>query len=212
MDLGSDVFDLCMWPLEAGALQRRRRDLIPQAGGRVLELGAGTGANLPFYDYSRISELHLTDPRIRAKLLARSELDGGQFEENLRAAGFGCRDRICIHEAGAERLPFPEGYFDAVVFTLVFCMVGDPLSGLREVRRVLHPAGRLYFIEHVISERPGLRGGMELLNRPWSFLTGGCNINRDTAATIHEAGFAIESLERSANGLIISGVASIAGA
>ncbi|HUX19731.1 MAG TPA: SAM-dependent methyltransferase, partial [Spirochaetia bacterium] len=72
MDIGSEVFDLCMKPLEVAALDRRRRELIPQATGTILELGAGTGANLPYYDFTRVRELHLSDPELRTKLLKRA--------------------------------------------------------------------------------------------------------------------------------------------
>lgn len=197
MDLGSEVFDLCMKPLEAAALDRRRRELIPQAAGTVLELGAGTGVNLPYYDFSRVAQLHLSDPDLREKLLRRAVRQLGHQHAPRR---------VHAHQAGAESIPFPDHTFDSVVFTLVFCTVANPLAGLREVRRVLKPAGKIYFIEHVISENPALGRGMHFLNRPWNHLSGGCNINRDTTSAIREAGFEIGDFRRLAKGLVISGV------
>ena len=197
MDIGSEVFDLCMKPLEAAALDRRRRELIPQASGTVLELGAGTGVNLPYYDLSRIEQLHLSDPDLREKLLDRAVRRLGRSSEPRR---------VHAHQVEVESIPFPDHTFDSVVFTLVFCMVANPLAGLREIRRVLKREGRIYFIEHVISENPALGRGMHFLNRPWSHLSGGCNINRDTGSSIRAAGFEIEELQRSARGLVISGV------
>lgn len=208
MDIGSEVFDLCMRPLEAATLEERRRRLIPQACGTVLELGAGTGVNLPYYEFSNIRELHLSDPEIREKLQRRAGLDGLAVDDPRVLIDRRYRERVRMHEAGAERLPFPDDYFDSVVFTLVFCMVRNPLAGFAEIRRVLKTTGRAYFIEHVISENPSLRRSMKLLNRPWYLLSGGCNIDRDTEGALRKAGFRIEQLHRSAKGLIISGIAS----
>lgn len=198
MDIGSEVFDLCMRPLEAATLDRRRRELIPQASGKILELGAGTGANLPYYNFSRVQELHVSDPDLRAKLLRRA---------SSSYADEAAPRQIHTHQIDAEAIPFANGSFDSVVFTLVFCSVTRQLEGLREVRRILRPNGRVYFIEHVISDRTGLRRGMNFLNRPWHFISGGCNINRDTEAAIREAGFEIDDFKRSAKGLMISGIA-----
>lgn len=198
MDLGSEVFDLCMKPLETAALDRRRRGLIPQAAGNVLELGAGTGANLPYYDFSRVEELHLSDPDLREKLLKRASTGS--------PAGGEAR-RVHAHQVDVEKIPFPDRSFDSIVFTLVFCMVRNPIEGLLEIRRVLKEHGRVYFIEHVISENATVRKGMNVLNRPWHFLSGGCNINRDTEAVIRQTGFEIGDFQRSAKGLMISGIA-----
>lgn len=211
MDIGSEVFDLCMRPLETSTLERHRRALIPYASGKVLELGAGTGVNLRYYDFSRVSELHLSDPEVRESLLRRAGIAGEQSRPSNPefVLDTGHRDRVRIHEVGVENLPFADSFFDSVVFTLVFCMVKNPLAGLREIRRVLKPTGRAYFIEHVVSENHLLRQGMNFINRPWRVLTGGCNINRDTAAAIREAGFEIDDFRSSAKGLFISGIASI---
>lgn len=213
MDVGSEFFDLCMRPLETATLERRRRALIPRASGRVLEIGAGTGVNLPFYDFTRLSELHLTDTQIREKLLQRAGLEGNgrrsTAAEHRPEIRFRDREKIRLHEAGAENLPFADRSFDSAVFTLVFCTVTNPLAGFSELRRVLKPGGRAYFIEHVVSRKPSLRHGMNLINGPWRILTGGCNINRNTADTIREAGFEIEDFHHSSKGLIISGAAFV---
>ena len=116
-----------------------------------------------------------------------------------RAAGGGDRRAAgnpTVVEAPAEQLPFDDGSFDAVVATLVFCTVEDPQRALAEARRVLVEGGRLLYLEHVRSSRPGLGRWQDLLQRPWGFFAGGCHPNRPTDQAIADAGFWIDSLER----------------
>jgi ubiquinone/menaquinone biosynthesis C-methylase UbiE len=139
------VYDRLTAGAEAAGLSKRREELLAAARGRVLEIGAGTGANLAFYP-AAVQSLTLAEPeRPMVKRLAR------------RVAG---QTRIAsIVDAPAEQLPFPDASFDTVVVTLVLCTVTDPARALGEIRRVLAPGGRLLFLEHVRSDDPQSRAG-----------------------------------------------------
>jgi len=149
-----------------------------EATGRVLEIGAGTGLNFAFYPEH--AEVVATEPD--PHMLRRAEPRAAEHGVDLRAAP-------------AEHLPFPDGAFDTVVSTGVFCSVDDPGGALAEVRRVLRPGGQLRFSEHVRAERP-LRRFMQRTLDPIHRLVFRCHIGRDTLKTMREAGFEIEDLER----------------
>jgi len=168
-------YDLAMWPAERFYLSRLRRGLLGEARGKVLEIGAGTGANLPYYAGSVRVVLSEPDPW----MLRRAELVG-------RPAML----------AAAERLGFASSSFDTVVSTLVLCTVKDPAAALAEVRRVLRPGGGLLLLEHVRSAAPKTARWQTRLTPGWKKLARGCHLDRDTAARVREAGFAILSLER----------------
>jgi SAM-dependent methyltransferase len=192
MSIGDLLFDAFMYPLEALALRRRRRAIIPRARGAVLEVGAGTGANLPYYRWKRVSALDFVDTA-----------PGGALKRLRAIRGVPVRTR----EADAQSLPFPDRSFDTVVSTLVFCSVSDQARGLSEVRRVLRDGGVFVFLEHV---RPdGRRFGrlMDVLNPFWLSLNGQCNLNRDTLAAIRSAGFLVRRVRRSGGGILIDGIA-----
>ncbi|MEE8442002.1 MAG: methyltransferase domain-containing protein [Spirochaetia bacterium] len=160
--------------------------------GRVLEIGAGTGANLPHYDFSRIEQLHLSDLTLTRTIQERDPTNGAEF---------------FYHEVDVQNLPFDDAVFDYVVFTLVFCSVPDPVRGLAEIRRVLKPDGSLVFIEHVRPETGVLRRAVDALNPAWCSLNGECNLNRDTLASIRAAGFTVETVHHGGRGLLVDGVA-----
>jgi ubiquinone/menaquinone biosynthesis C-methylase UbiE len=163
------VYDGTLALGERRGMRDRRAALLAQADGQVLEIGAGTGLNVPHYPAA--AELTLTEPiaPMRARL-----------EQRLSAAG----RRAAVVDARAEALPFADDSFDVVVSTLVLCTVDDPDDALREIRRVLRPAGRFLFIEHVRAVG-GARGWMQdRLAGPWAAFAGGCRCNRGTSAMI----------------------------
>ncbi len=194
----ASLYDACMGPLELLGLKRRRRELLATVAGRVIEAGAGTGANLRHMPWHRIEQLALVDLELSPRLLRLPRL--------LRN-GFAHHVAVEMRQESVERLPYPSGLFDAAVSTLLFCSVDNPLLGMQELHRVLAPGGRLYFIEHVLPPCGLLRAPLRALNPLWRRLSNGCNLVRDTAAIIERAGFAFERLERSGAGVLISGVA-----
>lgn len=173
-------YDLFMDRMDrAGAAEHRRR-LVAEARGEVLEVGAGTGKNLPLYwTASRVVALE-PDPAMRARAVGAS-----------RAA----RVPVKVVDGDAGALPFEDAAFDTVVFGLVLCTVPDPGRALAEARRVMRPGGTLRFYEHVRADNPGLARWQDRLERPWGWIGGGCHPNRDTVAAIAEAGFDAVSLE-----------------
>jgi ubiquinone/menaquinone biosynthesis C-methylase UbiE len=176
------LYDRSLKATEEAGLRQMRRELLAAAGGRVLELGAGTGVNLDLYPEA-VEDLVLAEPdphmakRLRAKLA----------ESGRRAS---------VVEAPAERLPFQDSSFDTAVGTLVFCTIPDPAAALAEAARVLKPGGKLLFVEHVRAEDPGLARWQDRLEKPWRFLGDGCHCNRDTVATIAASRFELDDVER----------------
>ena len=194
MGLWARSFDVAMRPLELAAFRDYRRWLVPRAHGSLLEVGSGTGANIPFLPCEGIRELTLSDVTIHTDRL-RERLSGSCFEEAE------------LVEGSAEELPFGSERFDSALATLVFCSVPDQLKGLKEVRRVLRPGGSFLFLEHVLPPANHLSVPMKAVNPVWRHVAGGCNLTRNTEKTIKEAGFTIESLRRDRLGVLIAGVA-----
>lgn len=170
--------------LERGGLADKRRELLAQATGATLELGAGTGHNLEHYPPA-VGRLVLTepDPHMAKRLRA-------QVEESGRAG-------VEIVEAGAESLPFGDDEFDTVIATLVFCTIPDPSRALDEIARVLRPSGRMLFMEHVRGSERRARW-QDRLNPVQNALFGGCNLNRPTADTIRSSPLTVEELRSDA--------------
>lgn len=169
---------------ERAGLAEMRRELLSQASGRTLELGAGTGHNLALYPPA-VSELVLTepDPHMASRLRARLEEEPPGPE------------RVALVEASAEELPFDDGSFDTVVSTLVLCTVESPERALAEARRVLVEGGSLLFLEHVRSPNRRTAWWQDRLERPWGFFSGGCHPNRPTGDRLAAAGFWLERLD-----------------
>jgi ubiquinone/menaquinone biosynthesis C-methylase UbiE len=180
----SALYDRGFKATEEAGLSDMRHELLTQARGRVLELGAGTGLNLEHYPEG-IEGLTLVEPDPHMTKQLREKL--------VRS---GKASEISVVEAPGERLPFPDNSFDTVAVTLVFCTVPDQAATLAEVRRVLKPDGQLLFLEHVRAEEPGLAKWQDRLERPWRFLGDGCHCNRDTNSALRTAGFEIDRLER----------------
>jgi SAM-dependent methyltransferase len=177
----TEVYDRGLKAVEEAGLREIRRGVLSSATGRTVDLGAGTGANLPLFPPA-VSELVLVepDPHMLKKLRARTGRGGPPTS---------------VVQAGAESLPFEDASFDTAVFTLVLCTVPDPAAALTEAARVLRPGGKLLFVEHVRSQDAGLARWQDRLERPWRFLGDGCHCNRDTGATIGASPFEIENLE-----------------
>lgn len=160
----------------------QREAVLAGAGGRVLEIGAGTGLNLRFYPPA-VEEIVATEPE--AGMLGRTRQRAEELDRPVRFV-----------EATAEQLPFEDDEFDTVVSTLVLCTVEDQDRALAEIHRVLKPGGRFLFIEHVRSDDPKRARWQDRLERPWKVLNMGCHPNRRTLESIERAGFRVEDLER----------------
>jgi ubiquinone/menaquinone biosynthesis C-methylase UbiE len=173
-------YDRFLSASEKAGLRDMRRELLSQAGGRTLEVGAGTGLNADLYPGS-VTELVLTEP-------------DRFMSSKLRAK----HPSAHLIEAPAEDLPFEDDSFDTVALTLVLCTVPDPPAALREVARVLKPGGRFLFLEHVRAEDPKLARWQDRLHGPWYLFGDGCHCNRDTLAAIDASPLTVERSERGA--------------
>ena len=184
MSLRKKIFAAIYDPMsragEEAGMREMRHGLLAEAGGSVLEIGAGTGANLVHYD-DKVESLVFTEPE--PAMLRRLQR---KVHEEAPAAK--------VVQASAEELPFEDASFDAVVSTLVLCGVEDQARALREVRRVLRPGGRLLFLEHVRSDDPKLARLQDRINWLNHFLVG-CDCNRQTLAAIEEQGFTVSRIE-----------------
>lgn len=165
----------------AGSLAGRRARVVPRAVGRVVELGAGSGHNLPFYDRRAVERVWAVEPSAEMWERARARLaDIGDFVEHVQAS--------------AERIPLEDGVADTVVVTWALCSIPDPARALAEARRVLRPGGALLFAEHGRAPEADVRRWQDLINPAWVRVSGGCNLNRDPLALIAAAGFALEDV------------------
>jgi ubiquinone/menaquinone biosynthesis C-methylase UbiE len=185
MNLWGEVFaagyDRLMAGAEKAVLRGRRETLVSRVTGDVLEVGGGTGANLPFYG-AGVEQLVITEPE---EPMAR------RLERKL--TGYSLPARVV--RAPAEDLPLEDASFDFVVSTLVLCTVDDPARALAEIYRVLKPGGRLVFLEHVRSDGPRLARWQDRLHGFQVRVGHGCHCNRRTLENIERAGFSIAELE-----------------
>jgi SAM-dependent methyltransferase len=175
-------YDRAMKSTEEAGMREKRREVLAEAAGRTIDIGAGTGLNLELFP-PEVSELVLAepDPHMLKKLQGKLSASGREAS---------------VIQSPAEKLPFPDDSFDTAVFTLVLCTVPDPAAALAEAARLLRPGGKLLFLEHVRSEDPGLARWQDRLEGPWHFLGDGCHCNRDTVATIKASRFEIERVEK----------------
>ena len=182
-------YDRGMWLLEHARLRDLRRALLAEARGAVLEIGAGTGANLPLYD----DGVAVTAVELRPEQLAAAA---------RKARATPHAGDVAVAAADAHWLPFPNAAFDTAVATLVFCSVAQPDAVLAELRRVLRPGGRLLLLEHVRGQTSWTRRLTDWLHPLWFALQGECHLNRETAVTVASAGFRLVHTSSHARGLV----------
>jgi SAM-dependent methyltransferase len=180
--LFSAAYDRLLRETEEAGLREIRGEALATASGRTIDIGAGTGANLPLFPPA-VSELVLVEPDPHMLRQLRPRLSSAPMAAE-------------VVQAGAEALPFEDASFDTAIFTLVLCTVPDPSAALAEAARVLKPGGSLLFVEHVRAEDPGLARWQDRLERPWHFLGDGCHCNRDTASAIAAGPFEQLRIER----------------
>jgi phosphatidylethanolamine/phosphatidyl-N-methylethanolamine N-methyltransferase len=179
-DMIAPLYDLMEWPVERWLYRSWRRELWSEIEGpEVLEIGVGTGKNIPYYpDDVRVTAIDLSPGMLkRARRVARSHPE----------------TNVTLQEMDAQALDLPDDTFDDVVATFVFCSVPDPVQGLREARRVVRPGGRLHLLEHMRATGPWLAPLMDALDTPFHWLTG-VHIARETVQNVQKAGWTLDDV------------------
>jgi len=166
------IYDAMCALAEATGLRRWREWLARGARGRTLDLGCGTGRNLPLFP-------------------AQAQIVGVDFTIDSLLRARKREPRALLVRASAEALPFREGSFDTVVSGLLLCSVSRPDVAVGEMRRVLRDDGELRLLEHVRSQLPWKARAQDFFQPAWTVLSGGCHPNRDTEATVMRGGFAV---------------------
>ncbi len=155
-----------------------RREMVGKASGLVLEIGAGTGLNFSYYRPGLVERVEAIEPDTAMLRYARERLKTAQVP-------------LALTQVPVESLPFADDTFDSAVATLVFCSVGDPVRGFREVMRVLKPGGRLLLVEHVRSRGAIASRVQDALVPLTKLVSGNCHWNRDTARMVADVGFEV---------------------
>lgn len=171
------IYDPFVWLGEIAGMRRRRSTLLGAARGRVVEIGAGTGLNIPHYP-DGIAELVLIEPEPAMRRRLARRLQGHAHDAR-------------IVDAPAECLPLADASVDTVVSTLVLCTVDEPERALREIARVLRPDGQVLFIEHVRASSRFLAACQDNLLEVWRRFAGGCICNRSTVELMRACGFTV---------------------
>jgi SAM-dependent methyltransferase len=172
---------LIQWACKGNSSDAKREMVVPLATGNVLEIGIGSGNNLPFYDGSKVTHLTAIDPLEVLWKKTRVELSELEFE-------------VTFIKGSADQIPAKESTFDTVVSTFTLCSVEDSDSVLTEIHRVLKPGGKLLFSEHGKSPDKSTLRWQNLLNPFWKPVSGGCNLNRDIAILMERNGFKTEEM------------------
>lgn len=160
---------------------RLRNRIIPQASERILEIGIGSGLNLPLYAADAQS-IHGVEPS--AALRKMAERAAGEIDVPLD-----------LHDAGAEDLPFEDASFDTIISTWTMCTIPELARALGEMRRVLKPGGQFLFVEHGLAPESRVQAWQRRINPVWNCIGGGCNLNRHIADQVEAGGFALDRLE-----------------
>lgn len=183
-----NIYDRYLMPLLIDAccglkdIQAQRAQLLPRARGKVLEIGIGTGRNLAFYDPAKLTSLQGLDPAPQMS---------GKAQKRARAAGLD----VELITLSAERIPAPDATYDTVVCTFTLCTIPDPVTALRQMRRVLKPGGELLFCEHGRSPEASVQRWQDRLTPWWKPLAGGCHLNRDVRTMLRDGGFVPTQVE-----------------
>jgi len=163
-------------------VRKQREKIVPRARGRVLEIGIGSGLNLPYYDGAGITRLWGLDPAPEMSRLARLAASEAPFEVEFLSAP-------------AEAIPLDDGSVDTVVTTFTLCTIPEPETALREMARVLAPGGELLFCEHGLAPDRGVERWQRRIEPLWKRLGGGCHLSRPIPELIAAGGFRIAGIE-----------------
>lgn len=183
MRLFDGIFGLFLdWSMRSKVIERERRPALQDAHGEVLELGFGTGLNLPYFP-DAVKRLTVVDPE---------DLLPSRVAERIAAARF----PVERAKLSAERLPFEDGKFDCAVSTFTLCSIPDPAAAMTEVRRVLKPNGSFLFLEHGLSDEPSVAKWQRRLDPLQRVIGRGCHLTRSIDRLVADAGFEIARLDR----------------
>jgi SAM-dependent methyltransferase len=177
--LPKGIEDTCATP----AFEGQRRRVVPSARGRVLEVGSGSGLNLPYYDRDHVERVFALDPMPAMHALAGPRYDASPVPVEPLVAP-------------AERVPLEDASVDTVLVTYTLCSVDRPEVALEELRRVLRPGGRMLFVEHGLAPEASVRFWQRVCNPLWAFFSGGCQLTRDFPAILEAGPWRLEALER----------------
>jgi len=162
---------------------KQRQKLVPMAKGKVLEVGIGSGLNMPYLNTSNISSLVGIDPSEELIQIAEKRIDDSM-------------PKIDFIISKAEEMKFDDNAFDTVLMTYTMCTVEDVAASLMEIKRVLKPDGKLLFCEHGLAPEEKVVAWQNRINKFWPYISGGCNINKNIPQLIEEAGFNIPNMEQ----------------
>ena len=164
-------------------MMKQREKVVPRAAGTVLEIGIGTGLNLPYYDPAKVKKVIGLDPSEKSWELAAERAARLDFDvEFIGLPG--------------EEIPLEDASVDSVLVTYALCTIPDPVAALHGMSRVLRPGGELIFCEHGIAPDTSVQRWQARINPLWRAIAGGCNLNRDIPALLQRAGFSMNSLEQ----------------
>lgn len=163
-------------------VRRQRKKVVPLAHGKILEIGIGTGLNLPHYDHAQVERIWGLDPALKMHSLAAKRVAR-------------CGLPIELIGLSAEKIPMADHSFDTVLMTYTLCSIADPIAALCEMRRVLKPDGKLVFCEHGRAPDESVRRWQHRLTPLWSKISGNCHLDRDVPGLLRAGGFRTESIE-----------------
>ena len=163
--------------------RKQREKIVPLAEGDVLEIGIGSGLNLPHYDPQKVRKIWGLEPSVGMRRLAEKNLEGMNLD-------------LEFIDLPGEEIPLEANSVDTVLMTYTLCTISDAATALEGMRRVLKPSGRLLFCEHGAAPEENIRRWQNRLNTGWSKIAGGCNMNRNIPEMINAAGFHIVDDER----------------
>jgi len=160
----------------------QRQKVVPLADGIILEVGIGSGLNIPFYDRAKVEKLIGLDPSPELNAMAQKMADQHDLEVEFLLSG-------------AEDIPLPDDHVDTVLVTYTMCTIPDALSANKEMLRVLKPGGRMIFCEHGLAPDANVSKWQNRIDPFWGKIAGGCHLNRDIPELIRLAGFHIQSMD-----------------
>ena len=165
-----------------GIITEQRKKVVPRASGVVLEVGIGSGLNVPLYDPKRVKAVIGVDPDPKLHAIGLTRMENAEVP-------------VDVLEESAENMSVETNSADTALVTYSFCTIPHPEKALAEIRRVLKPGGQLLFCEHGRSSNNNTAKWQDRINPIWKRLAGGCNLNRNVADLLNEAGFKITELE-----------------